>query len=606
MQSGPTLTMLEDTTTHGSSTIASAATADYQAWLWARTRTAAPPAPEPEISPSMLKYRFEPAAYIREVLKWNPWSGTPDRPGQQQVLDAYALALRQQHERRDYEHGKLPPDQLRYWQPGQVIQNWISVDAGHTVGKTTLAAGMVSHFFDNYRPSIIYCFAPTSEQINDLLFKEIRIQREGKGLPGRVLEGEPRITYRPNHFAKGKATNNSGGAGTERAQGQHGEYLMFVIDEAEGVPKFIFDAVSSMASGGIVIVVVLRNPRTTVCQAHKIRRMDSTVSFRISCIDHPNVISDREIVPGAVRRQYVLDKLEECEIVREHNPDDYTFELPWQPGVIYRPSLEFLWRVLGIASATGTDDTFCPPGRFEAACHRQPYDGDPTEVAYIGVDAARYGHDKGTIYIRHAGTVWKEDEVAKKDSYEYYIRVKRACLMLMSRGVKRIHLRVDAGGGYGNFVDMVRRDSDLQDTTRLEELKIFEVHFGNPPQDKEGREQFANIATQLYAYAAEALKVLRVHNGSVKLERDLCERKYRYVIKSSHGKTRLDLKELVSKEKFKDDHGESPDDGDGCVLACASPRFFNDVAPIAAAPPMTAASAWDLSIEASDEEYDDE
>lgn len=578
----------------------------YQAWLWCKARAAGRAAPEPEISPSMLKYRFEPASYIRDILQWNPWSGTEERPGQQQVLDAYALALRQQHERRDYENGRLPLDQLKYWQPGQVIQNWISVDAGHTVGKTTLGAGMVSHFFDNFK-SIIYCFAPTSEQINDLLFKEIRTQREGKGLPGKVLDGEPRINYRPNHFAKGKATNNSGGAGTERAQGQHGEYLMFVIDEAEGVPKYIFEAVTSMASGGIVIVVVLRNPRTTVCQAHKIRRMESTATFRISCIDHPNVLNDRELVPGAVRRQYVTDKLQECEVVREHNGDDYTFELPWQPGVIYRPSQEFLWRVLGIASATGTDDTFCPPGRYEAACHREPYDGDPVDEAFVGVDAARYGHDKGTIYIRHAGTVWKEDEIAKKDSYEYYQRVKRACLMLISKGVKKIHLRVDAGGGYGNFVDMVRRDADLQDITRLEELKIFEVHFGSPPQDKDGKDKYSNIITQLYAYAAEALKVLRIRNGSVKLERDLCERKYRYVIKSSHGKTRLDLKELVSKEKFKDDHGESPDDGDGCALAIAGKHIFADVAPIAAPPPMESSSAWDASAGSHfDDEYDDE
>lgn len=578
--------------------------ASYQAWLYCHERAAGQAEAKTEISASMLKYRFEPSRYIREVLKWKPWSGTAERPGQQQVLDAYALALRQQHERRDFENGKLPASQLEYWKPGQVIQNWISVDAGHTVGKTTLGAGMVSHFFDNFAPSIIYCFAPTAEQINDLLFKEIRTQREGKGLPGRVLDGEPRISYRPNHFVKGKATNNSSGAGTERAQGQHGEYLMFVIDEAEGVPKFIFDAVKSMASGGICIVLVLRNPRTTVCEAHKIRRLDTTATFRISCLDHPNVAENRELVPGAVRRQYALDLLEECEKVNEHSPDDYTFELSWQPGVIYRPSLEFLWRAMGIASATGSDNTFCPPGRFEAACKREAYDGDDPEEAFIGVDAARYGHDKGTIYIRHAGAIWKEDEVIKQDSYEYYQRTKKACLKLIKLGVKRIHLRADAGGGYGNFVDMVKRDADLQDSDKLKELKIFEVHFGSPPHDREAKDKYADIATHLYAYAAEAIKALKIKNASSKLERDLCERKFKYVIRSSGGKTRLDLKQLVSKEKFKEDFDESPDDGDGFVLACGGKSMFADVAAVASPPPMTGASAWDFNHTDEADEYE--
>lgn len=573
---------------------------EYDAWLYCRSRAVEQAAPTAVLSLKSKTYRFDPAKYIREQLDWQPWSGTAERPGQQQVLDAYALALRQQHERRDFENGRLQADQLQYWQPGQIIQNWISVDAGHTVGKTCLGAGMVSHFFDNFAPSIIYCFAPTSEQINDLLFKEIRTQREGRGLPGKVLEGVPQINYKPNHFAKGKATNNSHGTGTERAQGQHGEYLMFVLDEAEGIPKFIFDAVSSMASGGICIVLVLRNPRTTVCPAHKIRKQETTANFRISCIDHPNVMQDREIIPGAVRRQYVMDKLDECEVVNEHSPDEYTFELPWQPGIIYRPSLEFLWRIHGIASSKGTDDTFCPPGRFESACARtEPYSGDDPDEAFIGVDAARYGNDKGTLYIRHAGEIWKEDEISKQDSYEYYRIAKKACLKMVGLGVKRIHLRADAGGGYGNFVDNLRRDAELQDTSKLKEFKISEVHFNGAARDQE---KYSNTITELYAYAAEAVKVLKIKNPPPKLERDLCERKYTYVIKTSAGKTRLDVKQLVPKEKFKDDYHESPDDGDGFVLACGSRTLFANVAPVAAPPSMTTGSAWDYEGDGYDDE----
>lgn len=504
-------------------------------------------------------YQFDAAGYIPAYLGWTPWSK------QQEVLDAYTLALHQQHERDAWERGEIALDDLEYWQPGQIIQNRIAVDAGHNVGKTKLAAGIVSHFFDCFSPSIGYCFAPNYDQINDLLFKEIRTDRNNKaGLPGRVLE-TPEIKLGGNHFVKGKATNDSKGTGTERAQGQHGKYLIFVLDEAEGIPGFVWDAVESMASGGIVIVLVLRNPRTTTCRAHKIRRQENATAFRISCLEHPNVLEDREIIPGSVRREYVLGMLEGCERVTEHNPDDYTFELPWQPGVIYRPSIEFLWRVLGIASSKNVDDTFCPPGRYEAAQNREPYDGDNSEEATIGIDAARYGNDRGTIYCRYAGRVWKECEIVKQDGFEYYLRAKQLCQSLHGRGVRRIWLRIDAGGGYASTcIDNLNRDADLQ--AQFEIFEVLEIHNNGIPIDED---KFYDTITELYYHAGEALKALRLATPSPNLEVDLCERRYEYAIKSQGSKIRLDVKRLVPKEKFKSEFGRSPDDGDGFVLAVA-------------------------------------
>src|SRR5262249_11637962 len=97
--------------------------------------------------------RYDPAVYIRDRLGWAPWNGTNEEPGQIQVLEAYVLALRQQHEKRDYEAGDLAEEDLRYWKPGQVIKNRIRVEAGHTVGKTKISSGIVNHFFDHFRPS---------------------------------------------------------------------------------------------------------------------------------------------------------------------------------------------------------------------------------------------------------------------------------------------------------------------------------------------------------------------------------------------------------------------------------------------------------------------
>jgi hypothetical protein len=521
---------------------------------------------------SFDSYRFRVHDYIEEKLRYKAWRGENGATGQAEVIDYYELVLKQLHERRDYEQGKLKIGQLRYWRPGQEIKNWISVDAGHNVGKTTEGAFLVNHFFDCF-PAIGYCFAPSYEQINDLLFKEIRVQRRGKGLLGEVLE-EPKIKHTEDHFVKGKATNNSNNTGTERAQGQHNEYLIFVIDEAEGVPKFVYDAIKSMASGGIAIVIILRNPRTTICEAAKVRKQSNVKSFRISCLDHPNVVQDREIIPGSVRRQYVTEMLEGCEVVKEHSADDHTFELPWQESVIYRPSLEFLWRVLGIASSKGTDDTFCSPGRYDAACVNEAYGGDDESEAFLGVDAARYGNDKGTIYVRHSGKVWKDSEISKQDGFIYYLKVKEACQKLKQMGVKRIQVRLDAGGGYASTaIDNLNRDADLKEW--FDSFEVIEVHNNGKPSDPA---KYADLVTEMYADACQQLKALRLESPSSNLEVDLCERKYTYVIKTGlvDGKTRLDLKQLESKEKFKDRFHRSPDDGDGFVLAVANKRLFRN------------------------------
>lgn len=514
------------------------------------------------------EYRFDPVRYIIEKLGWYPWAGDEEHPGQVELLEAYALSLRQQHERLAYEQGEVSEMELRYWQPGQVIQNRFRVESGHGIGKTKISAGIVSHFFDTCDPSIIYTFAPSYPQINDLLWKEIRVDRQARKLPGRVLES-PELKYKGDHFAKGRATDNAHGRGTEKVQGQHGKYLMFVLDEAEGIADYVFSAVEAMTTGGIAIVLMLANPRTRTSKFYKQRNRTDTRSFRISCIYHPNVLANREIVPGAVRRDYVLKMVENhCEVVTEHSEDDHTFELPWQPGIIYRPDTEFLFRVLGIAPANSAVDTFVPVGRYEAATKREPSPmaGEHT-WARMGVDVARYGNDMGTLYVRHNGRVWRAAQFAQLDTNAYIRAIRDEAKRLRAMGVTNLHVRVDAGGGFGSgVVDPLKIDLDL--VNAFGEFKMIEVYFNGTPHDEKA---YADIATEMYGEAAETLKGIAVLRPPETLEVDLTERKYDWVNKAGVSVKRLESKEVFRKP---DRAGRSPDDGDGFVLAVAPDHLF--------------------------------
>lgn len=533
--------------------------------------------PLSQADPKLAAYCFRAADYIREKLGWSPWAGTPEMPGQAEIIDAYTLALRQMHEKAAWEQGETLTEKLQYWQPGETICNYLRVEAGHTVGKTKLSSGLVNHFFDCFPPAIIYTFAPSWKQIHDLLWKEIKTDRRGKGLPGRILDLELKVA--DNHFANGTATNDSGGRGTERVQGQHGRYLLFIIDEAEGVPDFVWNAIDSMASGGICIVLMLANPRTRSSRFHKIKSRATVKSFRISCIGHPNCVQGREVVPGAVQRQYVETMLEaHCEVVGEHQPDKHTFEVPWRPGQIFLPNAEFCFRVLGIAPADIADNTLITVGRYEAACSRTlplfSFDVAPAvqdaakEVwAMLGCDVAGFGKDYGTLYTRFGDVVRRAAQLWKQDYDDYARAIKTEALKLKAKGATHLSLRIDAGGGFGQGVlSHLKKDAELALAFPGEHLRIHEVNFGVPARDGKA---YANTVTELYAQAGEALKGICVGKPPEALESDLCERTYDWVNQSG-----VEVKKLEEKKVFKKRHeGRSPDDGDGFVL-CVAPEFL--------------------------------
>lgn len=508
----------------------------------------------PTLPPDEIaRYRLRPAQYTAEKLGWVPWRGTPEHPGQDDVLEAYVAALRAQ-----LEHPETP------------CQNRLRIEAGHTVGKTKLAAAIVNHFFDCFPPAIIYTFAPTWEQIHDLLWKEIKSDRRGSHLPGRILDLELKVS--DNHFAKGKATNNAGGQGTERAQGQHGPYLLFVLDEAEGIDDYVWDAVESMTSGGLSIVLMLANPRTRISRFHKAAEDTRVASFRISCIHHPNVLEGREVVPGAVRRQYVESMVEQhCETADAHDPDSHTFTLPWRAATIYRPDPEFMFRVLGLAPANSTIDTFVPSGRYEAACKRQATTSG-TKVRY-GVDCARFGDDVGTLYRQYGDEVRRIATFPQQRTGDYVRAIREDCRRVAASGVTNVHVRVDGGGGFGSgIIDGLLEDLELSQLFAA--FEVHEVHFNATPYDAEA---YADLATEIYSHTADVLRSAALINVPPALETDLCERRFKWV-KAGPAEIKKDVKKIRSKVEFRADHHRSPDDGDGCALACA-PDYVFDRAP---------------------------
>ncbi len=519
-----------------------------------------------------VHYQADPLGYMRGVLGMEPWAGCNGKPGQLELVQDVGESVRAQL-------------------AGEPHQKVFRLEAGHGVGKTYVAAGFVNWFFDSFAPSVTITTAPTKDQVELLLWKDIKSMRRGLDLPGRVLPDAPKMILAEDHWAIGRTTSDSGGRGTARVQGQHNDYWLFVLDEAEGVPPFFFSAVDAMMTGGIVgLVLMLANPQSRTSEFHKRGKESTTRNYRLSVLDHPNVVEGRDVVPGATKREWAaLMIAKHCDPVDAHDEDEHTFQVGFpveRQGVVYvagqvwKPNAEFCFRVLGIAPANLADKVFVTPGRYEAAKKRVPSpDADATH-AQIGIDVARFGKDAGTVYLLHRQAARRTKQIFQGKTHDYWEAARDAAKEARKAGATHVSIRVDGSGGYGGgTVDMLNADAELKALFAAppgllpgEAAKygfvVHEVQFGSNASDED---KYDNIVTEMYAEAAETLRGISLSNPPNELEGDLTEREYGWVNRS--GKS---LRALVDKERFRKDKHRSPDDGDGFVLAVAPEFLFKD------------------------------
>jgi len=137
----------------------------------------------------------------------------------------------------------------------------ISVSSGHGTGKTSALAMLILWFLFCFKDAQIPCTAPTSEQMHDILWKEISIWLDK--MPKKIKElyewqtGYLRIKERPDTwFARAKTARKEA---PEALAGVHGRFVMFVIDEASGVPNEIFNIAEGALTGENVLVIMISN-----------------------------------------------------------------------------------------------------------------------------------------------------------------------------------------------------------------------------------------------------------------------------------------------------------------------------------------------------------
>ena len=275
----------------------------------------------------LQRYRKKPTLFVREVLNVDPL------PYQAEFLEAIASGERK-----------------------------ISVRSGHGTGKSTAASWAMLWFLLMHYPNKVVVTAPTSSQLFDALFAELK--RWINELPPALQQTLNVKSDRVEHVAAPSEMFIS--ARTSRAEtpealaGVHSEHVMLVVDEASGVPEQVFEAAAGSMSGHSAVTIMLSNPTRSsgTFFESQTRMASSWWTRRWSCVDSPLV------------------------------SDEFVNEMRMRYG---EESNAFRIRVLG-EFPLADDDTIIPFHLVEAATHRDIEVSDDTQSVW-GLDVARFGTD---------------------------------------------------------------------------------------------------------------------------------------------------------------------------------------------------------------------
>lgn len=137
----------------------------------------------------------------------------------------------------------------------------ISIVSGHGIGKDATLSLLILWYLFCHFDAQVGATAPTSEQIHDILWKELKLWIDR--MPPQVANlyewqtGYLRIKERAETwFARARTARKET---PEAIAGLHGEYVLIAVDEASGVPDEIYRSAEGSLTGDNTLVVLISN-----------------------------------------------------------------------------------------------------------------------------------------------------------------------------------------------------------------------------------------------------------------------------------------------------------------------------------------------------------
>lgn len=215
----------------------------------------------------------------------------------------------------------------------------VGVEAATGTQKSHTAACMILWFLAAWKGARVFTYAPKEDQLRLYIWAEIaelwpRFQRlfPTAELTDLRIRMDGTDKWAAHGVAVGIRAQEKEGSAT-KAQGGHAPHMLIVTEETPGIDPAVMTALRNTRTGSHNPMLALGNPDNQQDTLHRFCALADVRAIRISAYDHPNVVTKRDVVPGAASPRGI------ARIAAEFEPDTAMYDS----------------RVRGISPAESTD-----------------------------------------------------------------------------------------------------------------------------------------------------------------------------------------------------------------------------------------------------------
>lgn len=403
----------------------------------------------------------------------------------------------------------------------------ISAVSGHGTGKSCDMSMVILWFLFCFYNAQIPCTAPTSDQMYDILWKEIAVWLHRMPPQISILyqweSSHVRMQQSPETwFARAKTASKEN---PEALAGVHGDNVCMIIDEASGVFEQIFNTAEGALTNENILVIMVSNGTRDYGyfydSHHKMKELWQNIAF------------DSEESP-------IVDKKYMESMAARHGAD----------------SVEYGIRVKGQFPGEAIMDDEGYIRLIETSrVHFAPTTGwEFRPNAMMGVDPSGDGDDTTAMFIRDqfkAMRIFKEmKSTAKSVAAKAITFIKHYDLSSRNVGVDNFGIGADVG-----------KEAALESKGKID---LNTINTGDPCEDPDEKEMFINVRAMLY-WKLRTWALAGGEIGDIKEVREEIESLF--YKRAVGGKIQMMPKLLMKKKGFK-----SPDNMDALSLT-----FLGDV-----------------------------
>lgn len=409
-----------------------------------------------------------------------------------------------------------------------------AVRSAHGTGKSFTASRLAAWWLDTHPvgSAFVVTTAPTQPQVEAILWREIRSAHRKGGLPGRLTLdchwylGDDELVA----FGRKPADYSDPDKARQAFQGVHARYILVILDEAAGIPTWLWEAVESLATNDDARVLAIGNPD------------DPATEFEKCCR------------PGSGWNEIAISAFDLPAFTGEKVPDELHHVLTGKTWVEERrkrwgeTSPLYISKVLGEFPEV-SDDMLISPKMIREALEREL---DGIGIGRFGGDVARFGKDRSTLYRNRGGVLRKVVEMPYGDTMETAGQFAKAL-----GGRKRVPIVIDADGLGAGTADRLREQG----------YAVIDFHGGQRAFEPD---KFKNRRAEQYWHLREGFEdgLFDLDTEDQDLAAQLGNMKYKL---DSSGRIQIEAKEDIVKRA-----GVSPDHADGAMMATFTGASMED------------------------------